>query len=283
MGNRGALAALWRYPVKSMRGEPLKVATLSQRGIGGDRVFAIRDAETEKVASAKRPRLWGDLLFCQATLASEPYSGAVTITLPDNHRVMAGEDEADAALSALLKRRVNLISQAPNSVEIDRYWPDIAGLEARAMVTSGAIGAGAPGTFFDFAPLHLVTTTTLRQLRAVYPEGDALAARFRPNLVIATSDDLTGWVENAWVGRTLLVGGEARLRVISPTPRCVVPTLPQPGIPHDLGVLRAIVAHNRPPIPPLDGKTQPSLGVYAIVETPGVIHAGDSVRLATDE
>jgi MOSC domain-containing protein len=281
----GALAELWRYPVKSMRGEALDQVTLGERGISGDRAYAIRDEETGKIASAKRPRLWGALLHCQAALAAAQSAGAgaVRITLPDGRRVESGQEDANSALSALLSRPVRLIAEAPPEPEIERYWPDIPGLDLRDTVTSGAIGAGAPqGTFFDFAPIHIVTTAALEQMRALHPYGRIAVSRFRPNLVIATPEGAGGWIENTWVGRTLLVGDEARLRVLTPTPRCVVPTLPQPDAPHDLDILRVIAANNRPTIPILGGKTQPSLGVYAVVERPGAIHRGDIVRLAPD-
>jgi uncharacterized protein YcbX len=172
-----------------------------------------------------------------------------------------------------------LVSAAPDGAEIERYWPDISGLDLRDTVTSGEFAAGAPGTFFDFAPIHLLTTASLRRLRERYPTGRIPASRFRPNLVIDTPFETNGWIENDWVEQTLLIGDDVRLRVISPTPRCVVPTLPQPGVPHDIGVLRAIADHNRPPIPLLKGRPQASLGVYALVMRGGVVRPGDEVRV----
>ena len=49
------VSGLWRYPVKSMGGERLETVTLTAAGIDGDRRWAVRDLETGKVASAKRP------------------------------------------------------------------------------------------------------------------------------------------------------------------------------------------------------------------------------------
>lgn len=165
--------------------------------------------------------------------------------------------------------------------EIERYWPDIDGLALRDMVTSGAIGQGAPsGTFFDYAPLHLLTTATLAHLRTLYPQGQVDAQRFRPNLVIAVPEEVRGFAENSWVGHTLQIGGDVRLRISNPVPRCVVPTLPQGELAADIGILRAVAQHNRPPVPALDGQRLPCLGVYASVERDGVICQGDAVRIA---
>lgn len=52
----GTIATLWRYPVKSMRGEELNSAEITTRGLRGDRAYAVIDAETGKVASAKHPK-----------------------------------------------------------------------------------------------------------------------------------------------------------------------------------------------------------------------------------
>lgn len=57
----GSVAALWRYPVKSMQGEELDAAEISARGVLGDRAYAIVDRATGFVASAKHPRKWSTL------------------------------------------------------------------------------------------------------------------------------------------------------------------------------------------------------------------------------
>lgn len=71
-GTVGTVVALWRYPVKSMMGEELNAADLTERGVHGDRAYALLDTETGKVASAKNPRKWPNLFdhrasFCGAT------------------------------------------------------------------------------------------------------------------------------------------------------------------------------------------------------------------------
>ncbi|MEA2387418.1 MAG: uncharacterized protein QOG41_191, partial [Thermoleophilaceae bacterium] len=68
----GTVTELWRYPVKSMGGERLEPGVAGQRGLAGHRAWAIVDTETGKVASAKRPKLWGSLLECTAAYAEEP-------------------------------------------------------------------------------------------------------------------------------------------------------------------------------------------------------------------
>ena len=272
--------ALWRYPVKSMRGEPLESARVAVHGLDGDRMSALVDRETGKVVSVKYPRKWGRLLECQAALDSgqsldEPV--VIRLTLPDGQQVITGRDDVDTKLSNLLGRSVTLVTTPPDGAETEREYPEVEGLPVSGMSFSAPISGGAPGTFFDFAPVHLVTTSTLARLASVARESVFDARRFRPNLVIATPGQ-DGFVENDWVGRTLQIG-EVRLRVSDPTPRCVVTTLPQSDLPRDVAVLRAIARHNRPAIPTLGGVEWPSVGVYAFVEQGGVVRRGDDVRV----
>jgi len=68
----GTVRALWRFPVKSMLGEQLDAAELTEGGIVGDRAYAIRDRETGKVASAKHSKRWPNLLACRAAFIEPP-------------------------------------------------------------------------------------------------------------------------------------------------------------------------------------------------------------------
>ena len=68
----GTIRALWRFPVKSMLGEELDAADLTEAGIVGDRAYAIRDRETGKVASAKHSKRWPNLLDCRAAFVEPP-------------------------------------------------------------------------------------------------------------------------------------------------------------------------------------------------------------------
>jgi len=51
------IAELWRYPVKSMGGEPLERADLGEDGIRGDRALAVFDAAGNLLTARTRPRL----------------------------------------------------------------------------------------------------------------------------------------------------------------------------------------------------------------------------------
>ncbi len=265
----GSVVALWRYPVKSMQGEELNAAAVGQRGVAGDRAYALVDAADGKVASAKNPRKWPSLFDFRAVLAEPPRDGGqlppVRITLPDGTIVGSEQKDLDQILSGILGRQVTLSAAAPQTASLEEYWPDVEGLTHREAVTDEALPAG---TFFDFAVAHLLTTATIDHLRELYPQGRFEVRRFRPNVVVQPSSGEEGFVENKWIGHTLAVGDEVRFRITGGCPRCVMTTLAQSDLPRDLGVLRTAVQHN-----------QAHVGVYAAVVQGGTIRRGDPVRL----
>ena len=130
---------------------------------------------------------------------------------------------------------------------------------------------------FDFAPLHLLSTSTLARIAELSPRGTVELDRYRPNLVIRTA--APGFTENDWAGRELRVGSDLAVRVMARTPRCAIPTLEHGGLPRDVDALRVPAAHNRVK-PAGDWGQQPCAGVYAQVLTPGLVTSGDAARLA---
>ena len=263
-----SVVALWRYPVKSMMGEELNAAEVTERGVLGDRPYALVDAETGKVVSAKEPRKWAKLFEFRASFVEPTVSGQrlphVRITFPDGRSVTTAERGLDEAFSDVVGRRVAFATVAPDKPSLEEYWPDIEGLTYRETVTDEAM---PEGTFFDLGLVHVLTTATLERLRELHPQGRYEARRFRPNIVVDCTGD-AGFVENDWVGRTLAIGDTVRLRVTGSCPRCVMTTLPQGDLPKDPGILRAAAQHN-----------DANVGVYASVEQAGTIRRGDSVRL----
>jgi uncharacterized protein YcbX len=269
----GSVVALWRYPVKSRMGEDLNAAVVTERGLVGDRQFAVVDAATGKIAGAKNPRKWGNFFDFRAAYVEPPKSGsklpAVRLTLPDGAVVTSDQPDLPQVLSAALGREVAFVEAqhdgTSSGAQAEEYWPDMEGLDFRDTVTDFELPAG---TFFDLAVVHLLTTATIDRLRALYPEGRFEARRFRPIVVVATGPDEQGFVENDWIDHTIAIGDEVRLRVTGPCPRCVMTTLPQGDLPKDAGILRTAAQNN-----------QANVGVYADVIARGTIRRGDPVTL----
>jgi uncharacterized protein len=278
----GAIVSLWRYPVKSMLGEALQTTLVGEHGLHGDRAYALVDRADGKVATAKNPRKWPTLFACRATLmgsfGDRGEVPPVRMTLPDGTIVSSEQRDVNQALSKALSREVTLAitergqvagiqSSVPDAWtgQADEYWPDMEGLDYRDTVTEFALPAG---TFFDCATVHLLTTATLNRLRDVYPHGQFDVQRFRPNIVVAPVGGEQSFAEDAWIGHTLAIGDEVRLRITGPCGRCVMTTLAQGALPRDPEILRTAVQHH-----------QGQVGVYAAVVRGGTIHHGDRLRL----
>lgn len=220
MDTGGRIDALWRYPVKSMQGQPLQTATVGSSGIVGDRGWGVRDLTSGAVLSAKRePRL--------LTAVAETAGEGVVVTVPGQAPAFGAA--ADGVLSAWLGREVRL---------------DRAGCE----------DSPTGFAYVDEAHLHLVAADEL---------ADWDPRRFRANVLVAGLGDL-----DDLVGERLQLGSVV-VEVDKRTKRCAMPTMAQPGICKDVGVLRAL-ARDR----------DLRLGVYAHVVSPGRLDVGARITIA---
>jgi uncharacterized protein len=245
------LIGLWRYPVKSMQGESLEVAEVLAHGLAGDRRYGVQAGESGRVLSAKRE---GRLLTARA-------AGPGRISLPTGESLAGPGDDTDAALSAWLQRPVHLVEAHADQIPTFESQSDAAD-DASASVT----WQGHPQAFVDSSPIHLLTTASLRAVRAQRPDLDWRVARFRPNLVVDAPGDER--VEDAWVGHRCSVGA-VQLEIIKPCERCVMVTRFQPGgLDRELGVLTHLAR-----------VSQSTLGVLARVLRPGVVSVGAPVTL----
>lgn len=201
---------LWRYPVKSMLGEECGYLDVDERGVKGDRLFAVRDVDG-KFGSGKTTRRFRKIDGLFGFRAA--YDNDVPrITFPDGREILGNDSNVHAALSEVLGQPVTLVRE-------------------------GAI------SHLDAGPLHVITTASLRWLKTLLPDAHVDDRRFRPNVLI----DLPGTteVERHWLGKTLQVG-EVVLRVRKLTERCVMVNLPQGDLPHDSRVLRSFASDTGP-------------------------------------
>jgi uncharacterized protein len=203
------VAELWRYPVKSLQGEPVSAAVLTSTGLTGDRCWALFDQETGLGLTARRHP---ELLHAAARFRDD---GGVDITLPD------GSTAADdAALSAWLGRLVALRA-AGDATGPRRYEnPDASEAE-----NSWRVFEGSAQAFHDSIPVTLLSAATV---------GTRPVRRFRPNVLLDGGD------EDALLGAVVQIGG-ATVAVTEQVARCVMVTRSQPdGIGIDREVLRWI-------------------------------------------
>jgi uncharacterized protein YcbX len=278
----GTVLDLRRYPVKSMLGEPLERAVVTEKGVTGDRTHALIDDETGKVVSVKRPKRWGRMF----ELTASTVNNSVRVSFPDGVTFAIDDPVLPKRLGDFLGRAVS-VTTGPPTTGYEEAWvgrlkddaPPYPGIQSEVLDGEEFIDGGAfmraNQNFFDFGALHLVTTASAKQLTECAPESHFDPHRFRPNIVVDTPD--VGFVENGWQGHALTIG-TARLVVSIPVPRCVMTTLTQGDLPADKNVLRTISKHNG-----LDflgsGTRYPCLGVYADVVVAGEIAVGDTVMI----
>jgi uncharacterized protein YcbX len=203
---------LWRYPVKSMLGHPLREAHVGDLGIDGDRQWGLVDADTGLVLTARRVP---QLLFATPL----PDGDAMQIRLPDGT-----ETDDDDLLSAWLGRPVSLRRPQPD----ERGQYEIAVNDDRPG-GEWIQWQGPKGVFHDS-----------KQTRVSIISEEALGEwdtrRFRPNVVVRGGD------ERELVGHTICIG-DVELRVMKQIDRCVIVTRPQPGLERDKTVLQRVHAH----------------------------------------
>jgi uncharacterized protein len=282
----GKIKELWRFPVKSMQGSTLAVCDVTPQGVVGDRCWAMRDDTRQEVQWGK---LFPQLMLCSARYREEPtvnHIPPVDITFPDGEILGSDHPRLTEKLTALCGRAASLwpLQPATNRDFYKRYKPDLAAWQAE-MVGLFAREPGepipdfselpevlmdyvaVPGTFFDNEELHLITTASMTFMRQKNPTAAWDIRRFRPNLYIETIADLTGLVEQTWIGKTLRIG-TAVLEISAPTPRCGMTTRPQGDLAFDKTVLRTIVREGNQ-----------NLGVGAHVRQAGRVPVGAEVVL----
>lgn len=271
MTTLGVITHLNRFPFKSMQGESPSSIELAGDGVVGDRTWALRDVATGKLVSAKRPRLWRRALDCTVTGTGDE----AAVTLPDGVTFMIDDPALPAAFSALFGRDV-LIERSERSQQgvYATDWPEVDGLTLSGEMDFPTNLLGTGTSFVDVAPLHLITTASLRALAESAAGLDVDIRRFRPSLVIDTPSS-DGFVENDWEGRTLHIGS-AEVTVLIPAPRCVMTTLEQPGLQREPAMLEALARVNRQKNA---FGTFACLGAYARVDVAGRVRVGDEVRM----
>ena len=278
----GKIGTIMRFPIKSLLGELLDECAITSNGIRGDRALALVDTATGKIASAKQPNLWRDLLTLSAKTDLSALNSRVVVSSGAGDRLDHLDANFDAWLSKLLGRDVKLIETKQNGAELNRARPDEVlerGIDEAVTQDLLAIGAAAPeGGFFDFAPIHLVNAASLDAISNFAPLATISAERYRPNLVIETTSS-RAFAENEWVGRRLHIGQSVELEIIAPTPRCAVPLLSHGALPVSSAAVSGVNKLNRVEFPLLGPGQYPCLGAYATVLSPGPVQRGDAVSL----
>lgn len=286
MQKLGTVKEIWRFPVKSMQGDAVPSCTVNQRGVCGDRVWAMRDETRSEIQWGK---MFPDLMQCRARYREQPDGleiRPVEITFPDGETVASDDGAVHRKLSELVGREATLqaLQPAENVDFYKRYKPDEA-VFAQEITDAFAREPGepvpalsdfpevlvdhvaVPGTFFDNEEIHFITTASIRYMQQHNPDANWDIRRFRPNFFIDSEEQGAKLVENEWLGRTIKLG-EVVLEITAPTPRCGMTVRPQGDIDYDKSILRTIVREGAQ-----------CLGVGAHCRQAGTVRAGDAMYL----
>lgn len=204
----GRVAAVFRYPIKSMAAEPVETVEVSWNGLCGDRRWAFVRPDLERVGFPWLTlRQRNDLNGYQPSWndPERPNASVLTVRTPSGERF----EITARALAAEL------------------------GVGVRVMKVDRGV--------FDTLPLSLISTQTVAGLSALLGRDDLNVRRFRPNLVVEAFGG-TIFPEDHWVGHTLQLG-TMTMRVDERDQRCVVVNVDPVTGRRDPSVLRAITAH----------------------------------------
>jgi hypothetical protein len=276
---------IWRYPVKSMAGENLEATEVGQRGVAGDRAWAVRDEVRGGIRGAKKI---AGLMKLAAEYPSPPSaegSSPATIHFEDGSTGNTGDEEIHQRLSDALDHSVTLWPLvpvgdgshykrgAPESADMEKELRTIFAREPEEPLPDLGVfppellaNECPPGTYFDAFPLLILTTNSLASMQAASADSRFDVRRFRPNLLIDDPESEDTFPESAWEGRRVRIGS-AVLRMEMVCPRCVMVTRGFQELPADPKIMRSLVRENHG-----------NLGLYARVEGAGQIHRGDTLE-----
>ena len=253
----GTIDSVWRYPVKSMRGENLDEVFVAYTGVMGDRVYAV----SSTAAPAEFP--WHTNREQEELVLYRPHFKNHAATL----RPLAMEAAFREALNPPypLDEAFALLVDTPQGRSIDVNSRDfLDGLDdgGDAELTLRYTQKNA----VDCRPLSLFSRQTLAQLEQEIG-FDIDQRRFRANFYVDWFD-APGFYENELVNRRLKIGERLEIIVRELDPRCKSITIDPDTAETQPRILKHIARRH-------DGFA----GVYAAVLTEGMVARGDQIFL----
>jgi uncharacterized protein YcbX len=255
----GTVESLWRYPVKSMRGEELQEMFAGFSGVYGDRLFAFRSSASPKGFPYLTGREQRQMLRYRPRFR-QPDKAARPINLTDAESMGANPVSADLAdLMVDVETPAGEALAIDNPALIDMLRADIDEKHQLTLMRSER-------AMTDCRPVSIFSLQSARQL-AEETGTPVDKRRFRANVYV----DLTsaeGFAENEFVGRSLRIGPKMVVTILERDPRCMMITLDPDTAEKTPAILKKVAqAH--------DGMA----GVYGAVMVEGMLHKGDSLEL----
>ena len=257
----GTVESLWRYPVKSMRGEELDEMFAGYAGVYGDRLFAFESSASPKgfpflTGRDQRQMVRYRARYRNPEKAARPINQSEAEKLSPNINPVSA-NAADLMIDVETSDGKTFAIDDP--ALIDELRADLDGNHQLTLLRSEK-------AMTDCRPLSIFAVQTARKL------GDETGTtvdkrRFRANVYL----DLTnadGFAEDQFVGKTLRIGSKVIVSVLARDGRCMMITLDPDTAEKTPAILKAVAQNH-----------EGMAGVYAAVLTEGTIRKGDSVEL----
>ena len=251
-----SISAIYTAAVKSLALQPRTSVLVDLAGIAEDRRFHLIDGGGRLLTQRQRPQL------AQVSARYDPEGDWLTLTFPGGEEISGKVELGEPVRTPVWGRLV------PGQVVAGQWNDALSSLcrgPVRLVKTDGA------GLSFDEYPVSLLSQASIDLLtRLTSGVKEFEARRFRPNFLL---DGCSPHEEDLWLGAVLAVGPELRMRVVAPDPRCAITAVDPDTGQRDFDTPRLLLTY-RP------AARAPYFGVYAVVETPGVVSVGDEVAVA---
>ena len=247
----GRIESLWRYPVKSMRGEELREAYLTAKGVYGDRRYAFLSTGARK-----------DFPYFTARERHEMLLHRAWYRYPEKMvRPQGALSLADGAIDVETPAGERLAVDDPRLIDQLR-----GGLQEWQRRRHQVMLVQSESPVVDTRPLSLFSLQTVRRLSDEIGE-ELDKRRFRANVYVDLTSDV-GFDEDSWVGRKLSIGGVAVVEILKRTKRCKLITLdPDTSVPN-IDVMKKVAREH-----------ELRAGISAGVLVEGMIGVGDEIRI----
>jgi len=256
----GKVESLWRYPVKSMRGEQIRESFLGFSGVYGDRLYAFHDTAAPEGFPFLTGREQEQMLLYQPRFRHPEHAAS-----PPN---LAEAESNEPGLNPVYASAADL------TVDIETPSGELVAIGDPALINKLTEGLGtrtlsllrSDRSFTDCRPVSVFSIQTVQQIGSEV--GFTLdKRRFRANLY-ADLTPMSGFAENAFLGRRLQIGTKAVIAVTDRDPRCKMITLDPNTAQASPEVLRRVRDSH-------EGKA----GLYGAVLVEGIVRSGDEIRL----
>ncbi len=261
----GTIESLWRYPVKSMRGEEMPEVFMGFSGIYGDRCYAFKNSAARKGFPYLNANVQQQmLLYCPQFRYPERASKPPNLT--EAASIAPGVTPANGDAEDMI---LDIVTPSGEIVSLDD--PALLKLLGEGISEKNQLKlVRSDRALTDCRPVSLISLQTIRQIESEL-SLPLDKRRFRANIYFNFASESCGFAEDNFVGRRLRIGPKATIMVLERDPRCKMISLDPDTSEHNPEVLRKVAqVHGN------------FAGIYCAVLVEGLLKKGDLIELIVD-